>query len=177
MPPILETARLRLREFTRRDLDALAEMVADEDQMTFYPRPKTRDEASAWIDHNIALYADRGFGFWLLESVHDEAFLGYCGIRPLMLEGVPQIELGWHTKKTSWNRGIATEAALAAVRLAFQRFSVSRLIAVIHPDHTASRRVAQKLGMSLERATVIDDYPANIYAIERTGGSVPGVPP
>jgi hypothetical protein len=24
-------------------------MVADEEQMTFYPRPKTRDEAPAWI--------------------------------------------------------------------------------------------------------------------------------
>ncbi len=47
MTPIAETHRLTLREFTEDDLDELAAMVADEDQMTFYPRPKSRDEASA----------------------------------------------------------------------------------------------------------------------------------
>jgi RimJ/RimL family protein N-acetyltransferase len=41
MTPILETERMRLRQFTQDDLDELAAMVADEDQMTFYPRPKT----------------------------------------------------------------------------------------------------------------------------------------
>jgi hypothetical protein len=31
--------------FSHEDLDELAAMVADEEQMTFYPRPKTRDES------------------------------------------------------------------------------------------------------------------------------------
>jgi len=44
---ILEKQRLKLREFSWNDLDDLAAMVADEDQMRFYPRPRTRDEASA----------------------------------------------------------------------------------------------------------------------------------
>ncbi len=46
--PVLETERLKLREFARDDLDELAAMVGDEEQMTFYPRPKTRGEAFAW---------------------------------------------------------------------------------------------------------------------------------
>lgn len=33
-------------------------MVGDEEQMTFYPRPKTRGEAFAWIDRNHALYKE-----------------------------------------------------------------------------------------------------------------------
>jgi RimJ/RimL family protein N-acetyltransferase len=42
---------------------------------------------------------------------------------------------------------------------------VSRLVAVIHPDHVASRRVAEKIGMREERKTTLDgDYPAVIYA-------------
>jgi RimJ/RimL family protein N-acetyltransferase len=56
MTPILETERLKLREFSQDDLDDPAAMVADEDQMRFYPRPKTRDEASAWSSRNLALY-------------------------------------------------------------------------------------------------------------------------
>ena len=33
-------------------------MVADPEQMRFYPRPKTRDEVDAWLASNIAVYDD-----------------------------------------------------------------------------------------------------------------------
>jgi RimJ/RimL family protein N-acetyltransferase len=169
MTLILETQRLKLREFRQDDLDDLAAMVADEDQMGFYPRPKTRDEASAWISWNLALYKEYGFGFWFIESLATSSFLGYCGIRPLALEGASENEIGWHTRKTCWNQGIATEAATAARDLAFRRFALSRLVAIIHPDHIASRRVAEKIGMRDERTTVVDDdYPAVIYTAERS---------
>lgn len=167
MTPILETQRFRLREFDQDDLDDLAAMVADEDQMRFYPRPKTRDEASVWISRNLSLYEEYGFGFWFIESLPTSGFLGYCGIRPLALEGASETEIGWHTRKTSWNQGIATEAARAARDLAFGRFALSRLVAIVHPDHIASRRVAEKIGMHEERTTILDDdYPAAIYATE-----------
>ena len=168
MTPILETPRFRLREFDQDDLDDLAAMVADEDQMRFYPRPKTRDEAFAWITRNLSLYEEYGFGFWFIECLPTSGFLGYCGIRPLRLEGASEIEIGWHTRKTSWNQGIATEAATAARDLAFRRFALSRLVAIVHPDHIASRRVAEKIGMHEERTTILDDdYPAVIYTTER----------
>lgn len=77
--------RLRLCELRKSDLDVLATMVADPEQMTFYPRPKMRDEASAWLRRNRALYRERGFGFWLIELPAPSRFAGYCGIRPLEL--------------------------------------------------------------------------------------------
>jgi RimJ/RimL family protein N-acetyltransferase len=169
MRSLVETDRLRLREFSERDLDELAAMVADEDQMRFYPRTKTRDEASAWISRNLALYNERGFGFWFIASRSTSTFLGYCGIRPLPLGGSPEIEIGWHTKKTCRNEGIATEAAKTARDLAFRRFGLTRLVAIIHPDHFASRRVAEKIGMHSERTTIVDeDYPAVVYTIGRS---------
>jgi RimJ/RimL family protein N-acetyltransferase len=166
MTPILKTERFKLREFRQDDLDALAAMVEDEEQMRFYPRPKTRAEASAWISRNLSLYREYGFGFWFIESLPTSGFLGYCGIRPLALEGASEIEIGWHTKKTSWNQGIATAAATAARDLAFRRFALSRLVAIIHPDHIASRRVAEKIGMHEKKTTVLDDYLAVIYVTE-----------
>lgn len=169
MAPVLETERLKLREFARDDLDELAAIVGDEEQMTFYPRPKTRGEAFAWIDRNHALYKEYGFGFWCLESRATREFVGYCGIRPLALEGASEIEIGWHVRKTAWNRGIATEAATAARALAFGRFGLSQLVAIIHPDHVASQRVAEKIGMRHERTTIVDDdYPAMIYRTDRS---------
>ena len=163
---IVETQRLKLREFGPRDVDELASMVADETQMRFYPRPKTRDEASAWISRNLVLYRELGFGFRLIESLLSSDFLGYCGIRPLVLNGGDsETEIGWHVRKMAWNQGIATEVASTVRDAAFSCFGLSRLVAVIHPEHIASRRVAEKIGMRAEGTTVIEDYPAVIYAI------------
>src|SRR6266571_19236 len=166
MTPMFETERLKLREFSQDDLDDLAAMVADEEQMRFYPRPRTRDEACAWIGRNLSLYEEHGFGFWLIESRLTSEFLGYCGIRPLVLEGTPVTEIGWHTKKTSWNQGIAAEAAAGVRDLAFTRFAQTRLVAIIRPDHSASRRVAEKIGMCEEGAIVFDGDPAVTYVSE-----------
>ena len=164
------TDRLRLREFREDDLDVLAAMVGDDEQMTFYPRPKTRDEAAAWIRLNRELYATRGFGTWLIEAVPHARFAGYCGIRPLELEQVSEMEIGWHVHKHFWKQGIATEAATLSCRAAATRFGLSRLVALVHPDHIASRRVAENIGMRQERTTVLeDDYPAIVYATALAG--------
>jgi RimJ/RimL family protein N-acetyltransferase len=164
--PILRTQRLHLREFGEDDLDSLAAMVADEEQMKFYPRVRTRADASAWISRNLDFYRDCGFGFWLIESQSTSAFLGYCGIRPLWLEGASEIEIGWHIDKSSWNQGIATEAASAARHAAAGRFGFSRLVALIHPEHLASRRVAEKIRMRAEKTIVFEDCPTTIYTTE-----------
>jgi RimJ/RimL family protein N-acetyltransferase len=141
---------LRLREFRDSDLDILAAMVGDAEQMRFY--------------------RERGYGSWLIELGPQSRFAGYCGIRPLDLEGVSEIEIGWHVHKQFWSQGIATRAATMARDAAASRFGLSRLIAVVHPDHAASRRVAENLGMHQERTTVLeDDYRAVIYAAELPG--------
>jgi RimJ/RimL family protein N-acetyltransferase len=158
-----ETPRLRLRRLRAGDLDDVAAMVADPEQMRFYPRPKSRDEAGEWLTWNLGLYEEHGFGTWHLESLPDDAFAGYCGLRPLLLDGRREVELAWHVKKSHWNRGLATEAALVSMQLGFGRFGLSRLAAIVHPDNSASRRVAQKLGMAQERSLVHDGEPIVVY--------------
>lgn len=167
MTTIQETQRLRLRHYCKQDLDELATIFADEETMRFYPRPKTRDEADAWIDWNLALYRERGFGLWVMESIQGSRFLGNCGLTPQTVDEVTEIEIGWHTKRSCWNRGFATEAALACKDLAFTRFGLKRLISIIDPENIASRRVAEKIGMHEERIALHEDYPCVIYAIER----------
>lgn len=166
MTTILEAVRVRLREYRQADLDELAAMFADEETMRFYPRPKTRNEALAWIEWNQGLYAERGFGLWVMESIETSEFLGDCGLTPQTVEGVTDIEVGWHTKRASWNQGLTSEAALACRDLAFTRFGLRRLISIIDPENIASRRVAEKIGMREERIALHEDYPCVIYAIE-----------
>lgn len=90
MTIVVRTDRVALREFNERDLDVVAELMADEEQMSLYPRPRTRKESRAWIDRNLDFYKESGFGFWLMEGVGGGDFLGYCGIRPVSIDGIEE---------------------------------------------------------------------------------------
>jgi RimJ/RimL family protein N-acetyltransferase len=168
MKPIIETGRLQLREFTDADLDKLAALMADPEQMRFYPRPRSRREASEWLRRNESFYGEHGYGFWHIEDRARSAFLGYCGIRPLDLDGRRVTEIGWHTAKTAWNRGIATEAARAVCDLAFTQLAQTQLVALVPPTHTASRRVAEKVGMRDTGTTELEDFVYATYVASAT---------
>ena len=139
--------------------------------MSLYPRPRTRDETLDWITRNLDLYENNGFGFWLMEATEGSDFLGYCGVRPVSIEGVEEVEVGWHIKKQFWGRGLATEAASACRDLAFDRFNIERLVATIDPSNAPSVRVAEKIGMRFEREAVLDGWSCLIYSIERPSKS------
>jgi ribosomal-protein-alanine N-acetyltransferase len=161
---VLETPRLRLREFSAADLEELAPMVADEEQMRFYPHTRSREEASIWLDRHLAMYDESGYGFWLIEWAADARFAGYCGIRPLELDGAAETEIGWHVHKRFWNHGVATEAASGVRDHAADNFGFHRLVALIYADHAASIRVAENIGMTRQGATVFDGDPYEVYA-------------
>ena len=59
-------------------------------------------------------------------------------------------EFGWRLARGAWGRGLATEAAGAARDDAFERLGLPELISIIHPENERSRRVATKLGMTIE---------------------------
>ncbi len=178
---VLETRRVRLRQFTYSDLDVLAPMMADQEQMSLYPRPRTRDETKAWLDRNLDHYEKHGFGFWLMQSLAGADFLGYCGLRPPWwlrpgrtltdaaghdVSRRGDVEIGWHTKKHFWRQGLATEAAAACRDLAFARFDIPRLVATIDPKNGPSLRVADKIGMELESEAVLDGWTCLVYSVE-----------
>ena len=165
MTTMLATPRLRLREYRHSDLDDLAAMFADEELMRYYSHPKSRDESLAWIEWNLDLYKEHGFGLWVMESPETSEFIGDCGLTPQTVDGVTDIEVGWHTRRTYWNQGLATEAAIACRDRAFNELGLKRLISIIHPDNIASRRVAEKLGMKVEKEIPHGSSPKVIYAM------------
>ncbi len=149
VPP--PTSRLAFREMTPDDLDDMAALLGDPEAMRFYPHPKSRDEALAWITWNQRLYREHGFGLWLLTLRDSSEFVGDCGLTPQDVDGVTEIEIGYHIRPVLQGRGYATEAAAACRDYARDVVKVDRLIAIIDPRNRASQRVAEKLGLVFER--------------------------
>ncbi|MFJ5955334.1 GNAT family N-acetyltransferase [Paenarthrobacter sp. NPDC092416] len=141
------TARLRFREMSPADLDVMAALLGDPDVMAFYPAPKSRPEAAQWIAWNEANYARLRYGLWIVET-HDGEFLGDCGLTWQDVNGRSELEAGYHLRTPAQGRGYATEAAAACRDFAREVVRVRRLVALIHPDNTPSRRVAERIGMT-----------------------------
>ena len=139
------------------DLDNMAALLGDPDVMRFYPAPKSRDEAAAWIAWNRANYAEHGYGLWLIETTDGE-FVGDCGLTWQSVNSTPMLEVGYHVRSALQGRGYATEAAAACRDFAREHTSATELVAIIHPDNRASERVAEKIGMQ----RVADDHGGNI---------------
>jgi RimJ/RimL family protein N-acetyltransferase len=95
----------------------------------------------------IAHQASHGWSLWALEERSTGRFVGDCGLQPLELRG-PEIELSYDLHPDLWGRGVATEAAKAVLGLAFQELGMERVVAVVKPAHTASRRVLEKVGLT-----------------------------
>lgn len=150
------TARLRFRRMSPADLDDMAALLGDPEVMRFYPAPKTREQAAAWIAWNEDNYARHGYGLWIIETPTGE-FVGDCGLTWQAVNGVSTLEVGYHVSVAQQGQGYATEAAAACVEFARTRTTSAELVAIVHPDNAASTRVAEKIGMH----RVEDDHGAD----------------
>lgn len=159
------TPRLTLREMTDADLDDMAALLGDDDVMRYYPRPMSRSDARDWIARNQRRYRVHGFGLWIVSLRGSGEFVGDCGLTLQQVDGVDELEVGYHVRPGLQGNGYGTEAAAAARDFARDVLGARRLIAIINPLNVPSRRVAAKIGLAEEkRAVAPDGAEAVIYA-------------
>jgi len=166
LTPVIETERVLLRGWREEDLDPYAEMLASTEVTRFLGGdPRSRDETWREIAMLIGHWELRGYGLWVVERKADGALLGRVGLwRP---EGWPGLEVGWALAPHAQGAGYATEAAHASVQWAWKELGARELISVIDPANERSRRVAERLGMSLRREQTVNGRPAQIYGLDR----------
>jgi len=163
----LETERLVLRPYREGDLDDLHAMFSDPEHMTWYPAPFDRDGTRAWADRTFERYRDDGFGLWIVEDRATGAFLGTVGPTVQLVDDVEHVEIGWHTRPGRKGVGIAPEAAAAAMDWAFENLDVDHVISLVRPENTGSNRVAEKLGMHVDREVDRSGMRHYVYRIDR----------
>lgn len=163
---ILETARVSLRPFRGNDLDRLAELFANPDFMRFSLGPYSREKTAAFLD-KIRDWERRELpSLFAVELKEERVLLGYCGFlhHP---EVAPDVEIGYRLHPSHWNRGIITEAAQVVRDHAFGDLKLPRVISLIHPENTPSRRIAEKNGMRIEKEIVFRGFPTLVFALTR----------
>ena len=164
---VIETSRMTLRQMSMGDVDHLLGIFADPGAMRYYPGTKDAAEARSWIRWTLDSYQAHGFGLWIasLKSTHE--FAGQCGLTVQEVEGRQEVEIGYLFLRALWGQGLATEAARACRDYGFAQLGFTRLVSLIDVRNAASRRVAEKVGMTLEKEITKWGKAVCLYAIAR----------
>ncbi len=172
MATILETSRLVLRHFAIDDLEELYLLYKNPEIRRYFPEgvlsyEDTRDELE-WYLNGHPQYPE--LGLWATVYKDSGRFIGRCGLLPWEIDGRLEIEIAYLLDKKFWHQGLATEAANGILNYAFEKLNLTRLICLMDPENIASQKVAQRIGMKLERevhGVAGDNFPTLIYAIEK----------
>ena len=152
MIPELRTDRLVLRGWTDADRPAYAAVNADPLVMATLGPSMTREQSDAHVDRMIAHWAELGHGLWCVAL--DGECIGFTGLATP--DFMPVVEIGWRLGSAHWGNGYAPEAARAALAFGFDERGLDEVVSFTWAGNTKSRRVMEKIGMTLDPTAGFD---------------------
>ena len=163
----LQTERLVLRMYREEDFEQHARLCADPEVTRYLGEGRPLNRFEAWRSMAMILghWQLRGYGPWAVEERATGKFIGRIGF--FYPEGWPGFELGWVLGRESWGKGYASEGARRALDYAFTEMGRDHVISLIHPENTASIKVAGRLGEKVEGQTELFGHAVLIYGINQ----------
>jgi RimJ/RimL family protein N-acetyltransferase len=142
---LIRTRRLRIRPFVESDLAAMLRVFTDPEVMRFVPGGAHDEARSAErLQSLIRHHRDHGVGKWAVQIAATNEVIGDCGLQ--FLDSTNDLEIGFHFAREHWGKRFATEAAQACLARA-RTARTERIVAIVDPEHAASRRVLVRIGL------------------------------
>ena len=174
---VARTERLVLRTWEDGDSGRFYEVMNTPAVMRHLGGVQDRATWDAAKERLDGYQRDFGHTFWIVERIADGELLGFCGLKRVNAENAGPIagnvEIGWRLRESAWGQGIAKEAAIASLDLAFGRFAAPHVVALTVAGNEGSWGLMERLGMIRRKDLDFDDprfgpelNPTIIYRIE-----------
>ena len=137
-----------LRPLELSDAEILYAINLTEGVLQYFPTttPPTLERVERFIASQHEHWEKYGYGNWGIVPEGESRIVGWAGLQ--YLPELDEVEVGYLLDKPFWGKGFATEAARESIRDGFERCGLDHIIALVHPDNNASRRVIDKCGMT-----------------------------
>jgi ribosomal-protein-alanine N-acetyltransferase len=177
LPERFRTPRLLLTRIGPDDLHDMLRLYR-ETQAAAGPGPARPDgDIATHLERLAGEWEREGFGWWAVRDPASGRFIGRGGLRPLVLEGAAEAELGCALLPEYWNRGLATELARVSVAQGFVRLHLAEVVGLAPPSNQGARRVMEKAGLRFERGITHAGAQHALYRLTaaswRTGAARP----
>lgn len=135
--PILETARLRLRQLRESDAQQLLGITQDEDVMRYYGMEPFASEREAldeihWFNDHFE--KTTGIRWAITLKPHDE-YIGDVGFGYVAQHA--RADLGFKLVRAYWRQGIMSEAMSLVIAYGIESLRVNRFEATVDPRNVA----------------------------------------
>ena len=108
---IAKTPRLRLRHFTRDDVQEMVQVMGDPEVMRYSVKgPMSVEQVQDFLEDVITTYDRKGIGLWALEEKTTRHVIGYCGYYFPTIGGREEIELGYRLARSHWRHPSGEDA-------------------------------------------------------------------
>lgn len=146
---IAETNRCFICEMVKDDMDALYDILTEEETAKYLPtKAGTREEElEKLVSYVTCVYSFFGYGYWGVFSKITGELIGRAGFK----EGDFPLEIGYVIKRSHWGQGYATEVVKELIRYAEEELDCTEIYANIDERNAASLRVAEKCGVICNR--------------------------
>jgi [ribosomal protein S5]-alanine N-acetyltransferase len=147
--PTLTTARLILRPLVDADAADLHRIYQVEGVLRYFPSPlpPPLEKVQKFIQDQARHWDEHGYGNWALVAQDSPELVGWAG--PQFLPETGETEIGYLLARPFWGKGYGSEAARASLDFIFTNFDLPQIIALVHPENSASQHVLEKCGLRL----------------------------
>jgi RimJ/RimL family protein N-acetyltransferase len=145
----IRTERLMMRRWRNSDRESFAALNADPETMRHFPSTLDRAASDAFVDLIESRFEQQGFGLWALELADSGEFIGFTGLNPMPddVPGAGGMEIAWRLARSAWHHGYATEAARAALNLAFGGAGLAEIWSHTAVLNEPSQAVMRRIGL------------------------------
>ena len=147
---ILETERLRLREFILSDADFIVALLNSPGWLQYIGdrNVRTEEQGRNYLENgSLKSYRANGYGLWLVELKEDKTPVGMCGI--INRETLYNPDIGFAFLPEYVGKGYAFEAASATMAYARDVLKLTTILAITAPENQRSIKLLEKLGLRL----------------------------
>lgn len=143
-----------MRPLLEPDAEVLYRIYQTEEVLRYFPNPTPPpiERVQRFIEGQKVHWEKYGYGNWGILPEGETNIVGWTGLQ--YLPELDETEVGFLLDRPFWGKGFATEAALASLNFGFKQMKLNHIIALVHPENLASRRVIQKCGTKYAMAYV-----------------------
>lgn len=172
---MIKTNRLILRPWQEDDLEPFARLNADPHVMELFPSTLNRMESDDLAKRISINLQEQGWGLWAVSMPEVSPFIGFIGLAVPTFSAhfTPAVEVGWRLAYDYWEKGYATEGALAALKYGYETLNLEEIVSFTTVANQRSRHVMEKIGMhhnledDFDHPKLSEDHPFRRHVLYR----------